>query len=162
VVSAAMLDYPHQFVKPPFLKWPPDNKLYIQTLELRQEGRAMSAQISPKERDISKLLKPLEHEYVLATHNEFRYVLWKKGITVLLYVGGALNECMLHRDTGINLLAGSERDRSKFTIVVLEDCSAAMPALGLDVEITKKIILDYYMRKIAFVANSKELTFEKS
>lgn len=163
VVAAAMMDYPHQFVRPPFLKWPPDNNIYTQASELRQKGREQGsvAQLSLEERAISRLLRPLEHEYVLATHEELRYVLWKKGINVLLYVGGALNECMLHRDTGINLLNGSDRDLSKFTIVVLEDCSEAIPALGLDVETTKRVMLDYYMRKIAFVANSKELTFEK-
>lgn len=143
-----------------FLEWPGENKYSKMVNEKREEGRIAGYSISPmEERDISKLLKPLEDEYVLSTYNEFRYVLWKEKIKVILYVGGALNECMLHRDTGINLLAGIDSKATDFCIVVIEDCVYIMDSPHSDYEKSKQAMLDYYKRKIAVVSNSQEMNF---
>jgi hypothetical protein len=157
-----MLDYAHDRLTPPFLMWPPRDTS-AKTWEIREKGRAPWYKVYPtKKRDISRFLRPLENEFVLSSYNEFRYVLWKKRIKVLLYVGGALNECILHRDAGINLLAGSDSKRTEFTIVVLSDCTYSMGSPRFDSETTKLVMLDYYMYKITFVANSKDLSFKKS
>jgi hypothetical protein len=92
---------------------------------------------------------------------EFRYVLWKENINLLLYIGGALNECMQHRDTGINSLAGIDTRRVPITIVVLADCSSAMGSPKVDAETTAEMMLEYFKYKIAFVASSKDLRFGK-
>jgi hypothetical protein len=88
---------------------------------------------------------------------EFRYVLWKERIKLLLYLGGALNECMQHRDTGINILAGTDSRRTPFTIVILEDCSTAMGSPEISSKMAAKVMLDYFKFKIAFTTNSKQL-----
>ena len=143
-----------------FLGWPRENEYNRTIKEKRQEGRNAEYSIKPKgERDISKLLTPLGNEYVLATYNEFRYVLWKEKIKVILYVGGSLNECMLQCDTGINLLAGSDSKMSNFSIVVVEDCVFIMGTPNSGYEETKQAMLDYYKRKIAVVSNSQAMIF---
>ena len=76
-----------------------------------------------------------------------------------MYIGGALNECMQHRDAGINLLAGSDSRRIPITIVVMEDCSEAMASPQFSAETAAKAMLDYFKFKIAFTANSNELQF---
>jgi nicotinamidase-related amidase len=141
---------------PPHLSWPPlDNDVLASALEIRKTGQG-----SQSKRDISRLLTPLESEYVLASHDEFRYVLWKRGVKLLLYAGGALNECMQHRDTGINLLIGSDGPRTGFTVVVLEDCSTATTSPRLNSQEMAIAMLEYFKRKIAFVGRSDEITFD--
>ena len=83
----------------------------------------------------------------------------KRGVKLLLYIGGALNECMQHRDTGINYLAGVDSQRTAFTIAVLEDCSSAFDTPHFGAKTTAQVMLDYFKCKIAFVANSKEVEF---
>ena len=112
-----------------------------------------------KERDLSRCLLPLQKEYVLASHDEFRYVLWKKGIKLLLYAGGALNECLQHRDTAINFLAGMDSRRTGFTIVVLEDCSYSKSTPKLGAHDMALAMFEYFKCKITFTANSKDIIF---
>lgn len=148
---------------PPFLDWPPkDNDIASQARKMRTDALTQSYEVKHKvkERDISRFLLPLEDEYVLATHNEFRYVLWQHKIKLLLYVGGALNECMQHRDTGINFLAGSDSQISGFTLVVLEDCSYAKPTPGLNERDMAHAMFEYFKCKITFVGNSKTISFD--
>ena len=147
---------------PPFLDWPPkDNNIYTQARNMRSNALTESYAVKHKvkERDISRFLLPLEDEYVLATHTEFRYVLWQHKIKLLLYVGGALNECMQHRDTAINLLAGVDSRTTGFTLVVLADCSFAKPTPGLSERDMAHAMLEYFKCKITFVGNSKQITF---
>jgi len=161
-VQEFLKDYPSETSMPPFLDWPPkDNNIRAQARKMRTDALAgeYTATHKVKERDISRFLLPLEHEYVLATHDEFRYVLWKHKIKLLLYVGGALNECMQHRDTGLNLLAGVDSRTTGFTIVVLEDCSSAKPTPGLNAPDMAHAMLEYFKCKITFVGNSKEIAF---
>jgi hypothetical protein len=97
-VEKFMLDYANDRPTVPFLTWPPYDTS-AKTWEIRKKGRDPWYKVYPtKEREISRFLRPLEDEFVLSSYNEFRYVLWKKRIKILLYVGGAVNECMLHRD----------------------------------------------------------------
>ena len=162
-VQKFMGDYPPATEAPPFLGWPPrQNDLQVKARQLREDAQLTPAEVTRKtlvQRDISRFLKPLEDEFVLASHHEFRYVLWKRKVKLLLYVGGALNECMQHRDTGINMLAGSDSQRTAFTIVVLEDCSSSKrtPRSG-SAEISQAM-LDYFMCKIAFVSSAKDVAF---
>jgi hypothetical protein len=144
-----------------FLSWPSrSNRIWQETQRIRGEGRAPAFVISPNsEKDISRHLTPLSNEYVLCSNLEFRYILCKERISLLLYVGGALNECMLHRETGINILAGIDGQRVPITIVVLEDCSSAMESPDVDSSTAAKVMLDYFENKIAFVANSEDLRF---
>jgi hypothetical protein len=147
---------------PPFLDWPPrDNDIYMQARNMRNNALTESYEVkhNVKERDISRFLLPLEDEYVIATHNEFRYVLWQHKVKLLLYMGGALNECMQHRDTAINLLTGVDSRVTGFSIVVLDDCSFAKPTPGLNERDMALAMLEYFKCKIAFVGNSKEITF---
>ena len=145
---------------PPLLDWPPkDNNIYKQAQKMRSDASTPSPSSNRKERDISRFLLPLEDEYVLATHNEFRYVLWQHKIKLLLYVGGALNECMQHRDTAINLLAGTDSRRTGFTIVVLEDCCYAKSTPRLSETDMAHAMLEYFKCKIAFAGNSKHISF---
>lgn len=92
--------------------------------------------------------------------NEFCYVLWQHKIKLLLYAGGALNECMQHRDTAINFLAGSDSRRTGFTIVVLEDCSYAKSTPRLSEPDMAHAMLEYFKCKIAFAGNSKAISFK--
>lgn len=157
-VQDFMKDYPTKSETPPFLSWPPqDSDVYRQARQLRTAQP--SAKHRMPERDISCFLTPLEDEFVLESYDEFRYVLWKQGVKLLLYVGGALNECMQHRDTGINRLAGMDRQRTAFTIVVLGDCSYAKVTPGLDVQVMAQAMLEYFKCKITFVAHSKDVVF---
>jgi len=155
-------NYPTQTKRPPHLDWPPrDNDVlaHAKTLRTNSPNRAQKNAQNMKERDISRFLLPLEKEHVLATHDEFRYVLWKKGIKLLHYVGGALNECMQHRDTGINFLVGMDSRQTGFTLVVLEDCSTAKPTPKLGERDMAHAMLEYFKCKITFTANSKNITF---
>ena len=145
---------------PPFLDWPPqDNDIYTQARKMRSGSSVPSPTPNRNERDISRFLLPLEDEYVLATHNEFRYVLWQHKINLLLYAGGALNECMQHRDTAINILAGIDSSRTGFTIVVLDDCSYAKSTPSMSEPDMIHAMLEYFKFKITFVGNSKQISF---
>ncbi len=145
----------------PFLKWPlPNNRVWRQAQKIRSVSKAPIYEVYPRsDRDISRHLTPLSNEYVLCSHMEFRYVMWKEKINVLLYIGGALNECMLQRNTGINALAGIDTKRVPVTIIVLEDCSIAMGGPEFDKKTAAKNMLDYFKYKIAFVSKSTDLQF---
>jgi hypothetical protein len=147
--------------QPPFFNWPPDNNPnWRETQSARQAGRAEQSDFLPPEnREISPLLTPLPTEYVLHSHIEFRYVLWMERITTLLYAGGALNECLQHRDVGINALAGSDADRVPFTLIVAEDCCSAMAGVEFDADAAARATLEYLKFKLAFTTTIDEIEF---
>ncbi len=162
-------DYPHtqlirragwrigNYYKEVLYQWPPAD-LSTEYQDIRIQGRAAAYKVRPKaERDISRFFKPRPDEFVLVTSDEFRYALWIRKIKVLIYVGGATNECMLHRPTGINRLAGMDDERSNFVIVVMGDCSNAIQSLWCSDDAVDRVMLDYMMTKIAFVGNSAEV-----
>lgn len=143
---------------PPFMAWPErGNDSYQQGLELRKSARIEGVAMPPINNDISKHLKPLPEEYVLTTYMELRYVMWKEKVTCLLYAGEYLNECIQQRETGINRLAGTDKWRSPVSIVVLEDLVAFEETEDIDSVLGTPVMLDYFKRKIAFVANSRKL-----
>lgn len=104
--------------------------------------------------DILDQLKPEKDEYVLESLEELFYVLWRRDIKLLFYVGVASNVCMLYRPTGALNLAGSN-----YVAVMLGDCS--MPAIGPgdDRQTVRKIIEDFWMSKVGYVASSKEIVW---
>ena len=145
---------------PEHMQWPPRDSPTRQQASALRDAYALSEddrKAMMDKRTISRYLLPRDDELVISTHNAFRYALWKRGITLLLYVGGALNECMLHRDTSLNYIVGSDSRRTGFTVVVLEDCVYAMPSDSYTDEEMKLAMLDYYRRKIAFTAVSTDL-----
>ena len=147
---------------PEHMVWPPrGNPVQKQAAALRSQYALSDSDREEMQarRAISRYLLPEDGEYVISYHNTFRYVLWKRNIQLLFYVGGALNECMLHRDTSLNRIVGSDSGKSWFTVVVLEDCVYAMPSDTRSDEENKAAMLDYYRRKIAFTAKSSEIQF---
>jgi len=147
---------------PDHMAWPPrDCSTRVQEQALRKAHDMSDAerQTMLDKRRISRYALPEDDELVIRTHNTFRYALWKRGITLLVYVGGALNECMLHRDTSLNRITGSDNTRSNFSVVVLEDCVYAMPSGGRPRGENVEAMLNYYRRKIAFTALFPDVTF---
>lgn len=133
-------------------KWPPAG-FCREVYQMRQEARTLHYMGEPpSERKIAHFLRPREGEFVVESSEEFRYVLWLRKINLLLYVGGATNECILHRPTGVLNLVGSN-----YVIVLLGDCTAPSPSPWCDNEVVQKVFEDYYMRSIGYVANSKEI-----
>jgi nicotinamidase-related amidase len=110
----------------------------------------------PGERDIAWFLRPREGEFVVQSSDELRYVLWKKGIFVLLYVGGATNECMLHRPAGVLNLVGSD-----YVIVLLGDCTAPTPSPWCENSVVQRVFEDYYARTAigGYVADSQDIVW---
>lgn len=144
------------------MNWPDKNEYKTKIDGARSEGRTAEYLLNPRnERDISKYFLPLSNEYVVSSYDEYRYVLWKEKIKVILYTGGSLNECMLHRDTGINLLAGADSGRTNFTLVVLEDCVFTLSCSKDNYLVTKQVMLDYYKQKIAVVSASDRVKFNE-
>jgi nicotinamidase-related amidase len=137
--------------------WPPP--------EFRREVDAMRQEAIQKhylgrpssERDIAWFLCPRENEFVVQSSDELRYVLWLRKIYLLLYAGGATNECILHRPTGVLNLVGSD-----YVIVLLGDCTAPSPSPGCENQVVQKVFEDYYMRTTigGYVANSKEIVWQ--
>ena len=72
-------------------------------------------------------LRPLDTEFVVNSYDELRYVLWQRKITILFYVGGVVNVCMLHRETGLYRVRGTGSEYIPFTTVVFRDCVKAIP-----------------------------------
>ncbi|UCG54460.1 MAG: hypothetical protein JSV32_07735, partial [Dehalococcoidia bacterium] len=72
--------------------WPPP-EFQREVKQIRQEAKAKHYLGPPvSERDISRFLRPRENEFVVESIEEFRYVLWLRKISLLLYVGGNTNE----------------------------------------------------------------------
>ena len=75
-------------------------------------------------------------------------------------MGGATNECMLHRDTGINRFAGIDKERFPISIVVLEDCSAAGCSTMVNDSLFSLAMFEYYKQKISFISKSVNIVFD--
>lgn len=105
-------------------------------------------------------LRPKDNEYVLMTYEELRYVIWRHNLKLLIYMGGGMNECMLHRDTGINRFAGLDKERFPISIIVLEDCSYSGGGFSVSDSLFHKVMTEYYKQKIAFLSNSESIVFD--
>ena len=112
------------------------------------------------DRDISIHLKPKDDEYVIESYEELRYVIWRHHLKLLIYFGGAMNECMLHRDTGINRFAGIDNRRFPISIVVLEDCSLAGGSFMINDSLFSLAMSEYYKQKISFISKSANIVFD--
>ncbi|HJZ12443.1 MAG TPA: hypothetical protein VJ521_09850, partial [Acidobacteriota bacterium] len=99
---------------------------------------------------------PREDEFVVASHNEFRYVLWKKQVKLLLYAGGATNECLLARPTGVFSVTIRHDEPTGFTVAVVEDCTIPSPGVNADGATVKKTMMDFFER-LAFVTRLQKL-----
>lgn len=146
-----------------YLRWPPLD-YFREAWTPRYDGRkpGWSNIDIKKDLDISRFLTPLDTEHVVFSFDEFRFVLWKERIRVILYAGSSLNECMLHRDAGLNHLAGVDTKVAPFVLVVLADCSDAFGTPFVDAVTTKHVILHYMGSKLAYISNSRDLIFEFS
>jgi hypothetical protein len=121
------------------------------------ENGFISQSISDKDLDISRFLTPIDNEYVVESYEEFRYVLWKEKIFVLLYGGGALNICMLQRETGINRLAGITSQRKGFLIVLLEDIIHSCPRPPFLPQQITDVMLNYLSISTVHISSIKEI-----
>lgn len=132
--------------------WPPSE--FRQGVEqIRQEARARHyIDAPPSERNISRFLRPTEDEFVVESLEELQYVLWLRKISLLLYVGGATNECILHRPTGVLSLVGSN-----YVIVLVKDCTVPSPSPWCEDEVVQRVFEDYYMRSIGYITTSEDI-----
>jgi nicotinamidase-related amidase len=144
-----------------YRRWPPPD-YFNEAWKPRHVGRATGwSDIDiESDLDISRFLTPLKTEYVVFSFDEFRYVLWKEKIRVILYAGSSLNECMLHRDPGLNHLAGIDTKVAPFVLVVMADCSDAFGTPFVAHATSKHVMLHYIGSKLAFISDSRELNFE--
>lgn len=161
IVRLATAQYYSRRFEMPFLNWPPgDNYAVKQSRKLRATVEKRVPQKSWHKRKIITALKPRESEFVVQSYEELRYVLYKRKINTLFYAGMALNECILHRETGIYRMSGIGDEPVPFTIVVFEDCVKAMPTLTYDDKAMKQAMLEYYKIRLAFISQSSKLSFQ--
>ena len=163
IVRDSLDHYKSKVKNPIFLHKPSknSNEVWREGKDIRTIGRETAYKITPRSsRDITIHLKPKENEYVIASYEELRYVIWRHNLKLLIYMGGATNECMLHRDTGINRFAGIDTKQFPITIVVLEDCSSAGGSLVLSDSLFSIAMIEYYKQKLSFVSSSTDIIFE--
>jgi nicotinamidase-related amidase len=137
-------------------KWPPP-RFRHEVQQMRENARARHYKGNPPgERDISRFFHPQANEFVIQSSQEFRYVLQRRKINLLFYVGGSTNECILHRPTGVLGLVGSN-----YVIVLLSDCTSPSPSPWCDSKLVQQVFEDYYMRSIGYVADSKKIIWRE-
>ncbi len=103
-----------------------------------------------------------EREYVVRYEDEMRYVLYKNKIKNLIYIGGALDECMLHRGYGINALVGVDEERMSLDIYVLKDLIDDLPPiLPTSDEYKMDVLLESMSQKLVKISTSKTIRFEE-
>lgn len=158
IVRLSTAQYYHRRLKLPFLNWPNNNNYVIQQSNSLRLGN-ISDKKTWTERDIAGCLKPLDSEFVVKSYEELRYILYKRRINTLFYVGSAVNDCMLHRETGIYRVSGIGNKPFPFTIVVFEDCVKAMPTISYNEREMRKAMLEYYKLKLAFISHASKLVF---
>ncbi len=115
-----------------------------------------------KDKISSEVLPPANavNEHMVRYEDEMRYVLWKNKIKNLIYIGGGIDECMLHRPYGINGLVGIDSKRLELNIVFLEDFTSSSPTVvGFDPDEKHEILLKSLSNKLIKVANSTTLKF---
>jgi len=165
-VREAMQEYPRQ-KNPEFMAWPPyDNPLSRHMREVRARGWPDNLP-----RKIHYLAKPITDEYVAYTHEEFRYALWETETCFVMYAGYGLNNCILHRPTGINALAGTDSVheetycsfyRVPISIGIVKDCTLAGAIPGHSPEEARTSILEYLKVRLAYEIDSKAITFSSA
>lgn len=162
IVLDSLHNYKNPKILPVFLEYPSyENEIYLQQKLIRKSNKAPVYELFPTtDRDISIHLKPEDDEYVVESYKELRYVIWRHQLKLLVYMGGATNECMLHRDTGINRFAGIDKERFPISIVVLEDCSEAGGSTMLNDNLFSIAMFEYLKQKISFISKSVNIEFD--
>ncbi len=162
IVLDSLHNYKDQKILPVFLEYPSyENEVYLQQKLIRKSNKAPVYDLYPRtDRDISIHLKPEDDEYVVESYKELRYVIWRHQLKLLVYMGGAANECMLQRDTGINRFAGIDKERFPISIVVLEDCTDAGGSTMLNDSLFSIAMFEYYKQKISFISRSVNIVFD--
>lgn len=83
-----VLPSPSQDRRQELYEWPPP-EFRLEVDQMRREAKTKHYMARPSgERDIPYFLQPKENEFVVESSNELRYLLWLRGIYVLLYGGG--------------------------------------------------------------------------
>ena len=138
------------------------NEIWEEERRIRKNGKVPVYIENPvSERFIGKDFTPNMDEYVINSHEELRYVIWMHDIKLLLYMGGAMNECMLLRPTGIINLKHDRINGNPplpITIVSLDDCSY-VGGSHIDNKIFKKSISEFYKQNISFISKSNQIKF---
>ena len=162
IVLDSLHNYKDPKILPVFLEYPSyENEVYLQQKLIRKSNKAPVYDLYPRtDRDISIHLKPEDDEYVVESYKELRYVIWRHQLKLLVYMGGATNECMLQRDTGINRFAGIDKERFPISIVVLEDCSEAGGSTMLNDSLFSLAMFEYYKQRISFISKSVNIVFD--
>jgi hypothetical protein len=70
-----------------------------------------------------------EKEYLVFNEDDVRYFLWKHKIKNLVYIGAALDQCVLRRPMGLNRLTGTDDYFMDLNIFLVEDVLGYMPNL---------------------------------
>lgn len=109
--------------------------------------------------DISRYLLPLPGEYVVRSHEELRWVLWRHQIRAIFYTGGSLNECIFQRPTGINSIAGTDEARLPIIPVILGDCVETMETTRNSAEANELALLEYFRLKTGYTTKLTDLGF---
>ena len=162
IVLDSLNKYKKEQELPVFLEYPiKKNEVYLQQKLIRKINKSNIYDLYPRsDRDISIHLKPTDDEYVVESYEELRYIIWRHQLKLLIYMGSAMNECMLHRDTGINRFSGIDGKRFPISIVVLEDCSETGGSVMLNDSLFSLAMSEYYKQKISFVSNSVNIVFD--
>ncbi len=139
-----------------------ENDVFRKEKVIRKLSKAASYKTDPMEdRRISAYLTPNEDEYVLSSYEELMYVIWRHNLKLLIYIGGAMNECILTRPSGINRLKNSILQNGKalpISIIVLEDCSLIGESI-MDSKMYKMAIIELFKRNYSLIANSEKIKF---
>lgn len=84
---------------------------------------------------IPKIFPPMapdearEKEFLVFNEDDVRYFFWKHKIKNLVYVGGAVDQCLLRRPIGLNMLTGTDSHFLNMNIFLVEDILSYMPNL---------------------------------
>lgn len=105
----------------PLMHWPTYRASKIKNEVDSFYNKEVQSKQRPLMPDISRLTRPVKGEYVINTYEELRFIAYKHGITTFIYVGGAVDYCMLTKPYGI-LNLKSQFVRSNFVVIVLDDC----------------------------------------
>ncbi len=111
-------------------------------------------------------VEPMENrkrELMVYNEDEVRYILWKHKIKNLVYIGGAIDECLLHRAIGINSLRGIDASRTDIEVFLVEDIIGQMQNLSMNVTDVEKqeILLKSLSFKVGRITNSSSFEFLK-
>lgn len=152
---------------PEYMNWPPpEGSLYRRSIDLQKQYETPIRGFS--DFSINKCVEPLSCEYVAQSYEELRYVLWKEKNDIVLFVGGSLRQCLLHRPISINSLRGVYSNSNglyshfyyvKNFVCVLEDCLYNIGSSDYSEDVSKGVMLETLGWNLTNISNSKEIVF---